>query len=449
MTSQPHPARRLFGTDGVRGAANVELTADFVMELARAAGEGLSGPVVVGRDTRRSGDMLSAALQAGFHSVGIDTVDVEVMPVGGISFLTRDGGGRMGAVVSASHNPADDNGVKFLGRDGTKLADGQEDLIEKRLRKGPPWKLASGSLVGMRLAMHDALPRYLDYLVETIPYTLRGIDLAVDCADGAAVRAAPLLFKRLKANVQYFGVSPDGTNINREGGSTHPERLSREARGLLGLAFDGDADRMIAVDEEGVPANGDVIMAVIASYWKEQGWLRNNTVVTTVMANLGFRQAMRELDVKVAETQVGDRYVVEAMRQRKAVLGGEQSGHLVFLDRATTGDGLLTAVRLLEVVAATGKPLTELRKVMTEYPQVLRNVRVPSKEALPQAEVLWEAVREAQERLHGEGRVLVRASGTEPMVRVMVEAPTAPDATSIAEELVTIARRELGDEQPG
>jgi phosphoglucosamine mutase len=440
--------RRLFGTDGVRGQANVDLTPELVMDLARAAGHGLEGPVLVGRDTRRSGDMLSAALQAGFHSVGVDTVDVEVMPVGGISFLTRDSGARMGAVVSASHNPAPDNGVKFLSRTGAKLPDSEEARIEQRLRQGPPWKQAVGDLVGMRLAMSDALPRYLDFLAEPMPYTLRGVRLAVDCANGAAVRVAPALFERLKAEVTYFGIEPDGTNINQECGSTHPEYLARQAPGLLGLAFDGDADRLICVDEEGQPASGDVVMTILASYWKQQGWLRRNTVVSTVMANLGFRRAMEDLDIKVVETQVGDRYVLDAMRSHRAVMGGEQSGHIILMDRATTGDGLLTAVRLLEVVAATGQTLAELRKLITEYPQVLRNLRVPGKEALPGATVLWEAVREMEGRLGDEGRVLVRASGTEPVVRIMVEAPTAPDATSIADELVSIARRELGEEAP-
>jgi phosphoglucosamine mutase len=436
----------LFGTDGIRGRANTDLTADLAMSVGRAAGESIpGGQVLIGRDTRRSGEMLSGALQAGFHSVGVDTVDVGVMPSGGIAFLTSQTRSVMGVVVSASHNPSADNGIKLLGREGSKLSDDQEAEIERRIGQGPPWKIAVDDGIGTTFRMAEADDRYIEHLRESMPYTLRGIAIALDCANGAAYRVAPELFRRLKADVEVFAAEPDGTNINSGCGATHPRYLAEHANGRLGFSFDGDADRLIAVDEAGAVANGDVVMAVIARYLKESGRLANNLVVSTVMANLGFRRAMQRLEIDVIETQVGDRYVLEAMREHKASLGGEQSGHVILADRASTGDGLLTAVRLLEVIASTGKELRELRKeTITEYPQVLRNVHVADKERLSEADLLWEAVREAEDRLQGDGRILVRASGTEPLVRVMVEAATAEVAASTAEELVEVVRGTLG-----
>jgi phosphoglucosamine mutase len=442
----PAQGRRLFGTDGIRGRANVEVTADLAMAVGRAAGEHIpGGQVLVGRDTRRSGEMLSSALQAGFHSVGIDTIDVGVLPSGGIAFLTSDTRSALGVVISASHNPAADNGIKLLGRDGAKLSDDEEDRIEQRVRRGAPWKIAVDDGIGTAFRMAEADDRYLAHLRESMPYTLRGISIALDCANGSAFRAAPALFRQLKAEVEVFAAEPDGTNINAACGATHPRYLSELAKGRLGFAFDGDADRLIAVDEDGAVANGDVIMAVIARHMKEAGRLKNNVVVSTVMANLGFRRAMERLDIDVIETQVGDRYVLEAMREHKAILGGEQSGHVILADRASTGDGLLTAVRLLEVMASTGKELRELRKeTIFEYPQVLRNVHVADKHNLEDADLLWAAVRDAEARLKDDGRILVRASGTEPLVRVMVEAASGAEAAAIADELVEISRSQLG-----
>jgi phosphoglucosamine mutase len=444
MVSGERP--KLFGTDGIRGRANTDLTADLALAVGRAAGESIpGGQVLVGRDTRRSGEMLASALQAGFHSVGVDTVDVGVLPSGGIAFLTSQTRSSMGVVVSASHNPSADNGIKLLGRDGSKLSDEQEAQIELRIESGAPWKIAVDDGIGTTFRMAEADDRYLKHLGESMPYTLRGISIALDCAHGAAYRVAPELFRRLKADVEVFGAEPDGTNINSECGATHPRYLAEQAGGRLGFAFDGDADRLIAIDEDGAVANGDVIMAVIARYLKEGGRLKNNLVVSTVMANLGFRRAMERLDIDVIETQVGDRYVLEAMREHKASLGGEQSGHVILADRASTGDGLLTAVRLLEIIASTGKQLRELRKeTITEYPQVLRNVHVAAKENLADADLLWDAVHQAEARLHGDGRVLVRASGTEPLVRVMVEAASAEIANETAEGLVEVVRGTLG-----
>jgi phosphoglucosamine mutase len=437
---------RLFGTDGIRGVANTELTADLALALGRATGEEIRGEsVLIGRDTRRSGEMLSEAFQAGLHSIGVDSLDVGILPSGGISYLVAETGAAMGAIVSASHNPAIDNGIKLLDHRGAKLADQREDRIEARLRKGGPWTLASGDRVGTRFVMTDAENRYLAFLKDTMPYSLNGFRLLLDCANGAATRVAPELFRRLSADVEAICAEPDGTNINDGCGAAHPGFLAAKCKGRIGLAFDGDADRLIAVDEDGVPANGDVIMAIIARHLKRTGKLRKNVVVATVMANLGFRKAMEAMGIELIETQVGDRYVKEAMWDRRAVLGGEQSGHVIFSNFGETGDGLLTAVRLLEVLAISGKELRELRaETITEFPQILRNVRVADKGRLADADVLWEAVSSIEGRLAGEGRVLIRPSGTEPVVRVMVEAPTRDEAVTITDELVAIVRRELG-----
>jgi phosphoglucosamine mutase len=434
---------RLFGTDGVRGKANTELTPAFAMDLAKAAGETIDGPALIGRDTRRSSPMLAAALHSGFNSVGVDTVEVGVLPTGGVSYLTRTTDAWYGVVVSASHNPADDNGIKFFGSDGSKLSDERELLIEERYHEGAPWSDRKGDLVGMQRTIPDARERYVEHVAEVMPYSLRGLEIAVDCANGSAFLAAPQVLERKGARVEAFCAEPDGMNINDGCGATRPEFLARRARGRLGLCFDGDADRLVAIDEDGVPANGDVVLAVLASYLRDSGRLDGNAIAVTPMANLGFRRAMAELDIDLIETPVGDRYVLEAMRDKKLALGGEQSGHIIFEDR-TTGDGLVTAMRLLEVLLATGKPLRELRTIMTEYPQVLRNVRVRSREALDGADSLWEAVAAAEDDLADSGRILVRASGTEPVVRVMVEADTSVRAATVADALVDVVRAELG-----
>ena len=422
---------RLFGTDGVRGRANTDLTVDMALDLARAAGEGTEGPAVIGRDTRRSGPMFTTALHAGFSSVGVDTIDVGVLPVGGVSRLIRQLDAPLGVMVSASHNPAHDNGIKFLGPDGGKLNDEQEAIIETRYRRGAPWRHPDGALIGMRHNMLDAVDRYVENLGANAEYSLRGLEFVLDTANGAAFKAAPQLFQQLGATVEVHAAQPDGMNINDGCGATQPDFLAGLVDGRVGLAFDGDADRLIAVDENGVPANGDVLMAIFAKHLKDADKLRNNTVVTTVMANLGFRRAMQRLGIDIVETAVGDRYVYEGMRQSKAALGGEQSGHIIFY-RGTTGDGLRTAVRLAEVMAATGRPLTELRKVITEYPQVLHNIEVADKAKLADSAAIWGAVADAERTLGEDGRILVRASGTEPLVRVMVEAPTEEAAEQVA-----------------
>ena len=434
---------RLFGTDGVRGRANSQVTPELAFDLARAAGEDTDGPVVIGRDTRRSGPMLASALHAGFNAVGADTVDLGIIPVGAVSRLARDVGARFGVMVSASHNPAPDNGIKFFGPDGAKLSDEREDAIEARYRKGRPWPRPAGAAVGMQSAMSDAVERYVYKISQGFEYTLRGMSFVVDCANGAAMMAAPALLEGLGAEVEVHAAEPDGMNINDGCGATHPEYLAQRADGRVGFAFDGDADRLIAIDEDGVPANGDVLMAVFASHLKDRGKLKKDLVVATVMSNLGFRKAMERLGITVLETKVGDRYVLEEMRRSRAVLGGEQSGHILLSDRAT-GDGLRSALQLAAVMAATGKELRELRTVMETYPQVLLNVEVPNKSRLEESAAVSESISVARRRLANDGRVLVRASGTEPLVRVMVEASTDEMAVDVAGRIAEVVAAELG-----
>jgi len=437
----------IFGTDGVRGVAGSELSADLAMEIGRAAGSHLrGGPVVVGRDTRRSGSMLSAALQAGFHSAGIDTIDVGVMPSGGISYLTAKSAATMGAIVSASHNPANDNGIKLLAARGTKLPHDVERELEARMRAAG-WQLAIGGEIGYRSESPESYYEYLDHLASVSRYTLNGLALAIDCANGAAFRAAPELFERLRADVRVFHAEPNGNNINDGCGATTPQFIAKHGGGRIGLAFDGDADRLIAVDEDGVIANGDVIMAIIARYLKEQGRLTKNLVVATVMANLGFRKSMNEAEIEVVETPVGDRYVMEALIERKGLLGGEQSGHIIFTDLAQTGDGLLTAVQLLNVVAGSGKELRQLRsEAITEFPQVLVNVPIDRSIDIADFDSLWNEVNEVESELGDDGRVLVRPSGTEPLVRIMVEAPSQELASGYADRLAAVAEAATGKE---
>lgn len=431
----------------MRGVANSDLDVDLVMGLARAAGDlAGGGTVVVGRDTRRSGPMLVAALQAGFQSVGVDTLDAGVIPIGGVSALVTELGAERGVMVSASHNPAPDNGIKFLDADGFKLDDEREADIEARLARGAPWHSPTGPGVGTGRALPDATDRYLAAIRSHAPSSLDGLRLALDCANGAAYRAAPELFGSLGADVATFFADPDGMNINEGCGATSPERLASETgvAGRIGFCFDGDADRLIAVDEDDHVVNGDMIMAIIALHLKSRGELVGNKVVTTVMSNLGFRRSMREAGIELLETQVGDRYVLAAMREHGAVLGGEQSGHVIQLDRGTTGDGLLTALRLLEVVVRERRRLADLRReAMTEFPQVLVNLAVRSRD-LDRANGVKEAISAAEAELGDDGRILVRASGTEPVVRVMVEAANSETADSIAHRLAGVVRQELG-----
>lgn len=434
---------RLFGTDGVRGRANSELTPELAFDLARAAGEGIDRHVVIGRDTRRSGTMLLSAVSAGFNAVGVDTVDLGIIPVGGVSRLARDTGASLGVMISASHNPAEDNGIKFFGMDGAKLSDEREAAIEARYFSKVGYARPVAGRVGIQTSMSDAIARYVDKVALTVDYSMRGLEFVVDCANGASFLAAPQLFRRVGATVIVHNDTPDGMNINDGCGATHPEAIAAAARGRVGLAFDGDADRLIAVDEDGNVVNGDVIMAIFAQWQHERGKLKNDVVVATVMSNLGFHHAMERLGVEVVVTPVGDRNVVEEMRRTHAVVGGEQSGHILLEDRST-GDGLRTALRLMEVMAATGRELRDLRSVMSELPQVLTNVTVGSKNGWDQDEVIAATIAEWEKHLGTRGRILVRPSGTEPMIRVMVEAPTASEAAEAADAIAQVVRSALG-----
>jgi phosphoglucosamine mutase len=447
----------LFGTDGVRGLANADLTPELALALGRAAvgvllaeRSGGSGrpAVLVGRDPRASGALLESALVAGILSAGGDVLAAGVVPTPAVAFLTRHYGAAAGAVISASHNAMPDNGIKFFGPEGFKLPDAIEEHIEAAVAAadhGAPRPTGAG-VGGLRPTADDAVEAYLAHLLEGIP-DLDGLEVVVDCANGAAAEIAPEAYRRAGAKVTAVAADPDGHNINAGVGSTHPEHVQTalaRSGATVGLAHDGDADRLLAVDEHGTLVDGDVILAICALDARDRGALPTGTVVTTVMTNLGFHHAMDHHGIAVEQTAVGDRYVLEAMRAGGHTLGGEQSGHLIFLDRATTGDGLLTGLRLLSVVARTGRHLSQLAKVMRRLPQVLVNIRVADRHALEGAAVVWQAVQEEEARLGDRGRVLVRPSGTEALVRVMVEAETEEEARATADRLAAVVATELG-----
>jgi phosphoglucosamine mutase len=440
-----------FGTDGVRGLANVELTPELALALGRAAARvlGVDRPFLIARDTRRSGPMLEAALVAGLCAEGADAEVAGVLPTPGAAYLSqaRD---CPAAMISASHNPFPDNGIKFFTRGGRKLADATEERIEAELDGlvGSAGAGPSGAGVGTSRPAPASLDAYVGHLVAALEgRRLDGVLVVVDCGHGAAAEAAPEALARLGAKVELRNVAPDGTNINAGCGSTDPGDLQREVVGLgaaAGLAFDGDADRLIAVDERGGLVDGDHLLAVAALDLRARGRLRHDTVVTTVMANLGFRQAMGEHGVRVIETRVGDRYVLEAMEAEGASLGGEQSGHVVFADLATTGDGLLSGLVLLDVMARSGRRLSQLAGVVHKLPQVLRNVTVADRSGLDEARSFWGDVAAVEAEMGGGGRVVVRPSGTEPVVRIMVEAPTAEAAEAYTERLAAALTAALG-----
>jgi len=445
---------RLFGTDGVRGLANADVTAELALDLAVAAAHVLGDagefvghrPVaVVGRDGRASGEFLSAAVVAGLASAGVDVLDAGVLPTPGVAFLTEHLGVDLGVMLSASHNPMPDNGIKFFARGGVKLEDAVEDAIEARMNE--PWQRPTGAAVGRISPLERATDRYVDHLVATSPHSLDGLKVVLDCANGASFAAAPAALTRAGAQVATVGADPDGWNINEGCGSTHLEMLSAAVveRGAdVGIAHDGDADRCLAVDAAGRLIDGDQILAILALAMHDRGELTGDTVVSTVMANLGFRIAMEREGLRIVETAVGDRYVLEAMKDGGFVLGGEQSGHVIMLAHATTGDGLLTAIQLLAQVAATGKPIAELAAVMTRLPQVLVNVRGVDKTRMGSSVELTTAVAAAESELGTSGRVLLRPSGTEPLVRVMVEAADVDQARAVADRLAAVVRTTLG-----
>ncbi len=424
---------RLFGTDGVRGVANEELTPMLAMQLGQAGAyvltrENAHKPtIMVGCDTRISGDMLANALMAGACSLGANVVYVGVVPTPAVAYLTRKYKVDAGVVISASHNPVEFNGIKFFDGNGYKLPDALEDEIDELIKSGMKGiKFPTGSSVGKIKYRTDAREEYINHSMKAVPVSLEGMKIVVDCAEGASFYTSVETLKELGATVVAIHNNPDGTNINANCGSTHMEELMARVvyeKANVGLAFDGDADRLLAVDENGKQVDGDQIMAIVGNHMKNKGTLKDNTIVATVMSNLGFFLMGKEHDIKMEQTKVGDRYVLERMKEIGANLGGEQSGHIIFLDENTTGDGLLSALHLLEVLVETGKPLSELASIMEVLPQALVNARVPNhkKESYMEYPEIAEAIEALSEKFAGEGRVLIRPSGTEPLVRVMIE----------------------------
>ncbi len=446
-------AKRYFGTDGVRGLANGDLTAELALDLSVAAAhvladrgefEGHRPFAVVGRDTRVSGEFLEAAVVAGLASAGVDVMLLGVLPTPGVAFLTEKLGADLGVMLSASHNPMPDNGIKFLARGGQKLDDAVEIAIERRMRED--WQRPLGGAVGRVTTYDEAIDDYVGHLISSISHPLVGIKVVLDCAEGAAHEAGPRALVGAGADVSAIHAMPDGLNINDGCGSTHLANLQSavlQDDAHVGFALDGDADRCLAVDHEGNVVDGDQLLAVLALSLRDQGRLAKDTVVATVMSNLGFVHAMREAGVGVRQTKVGDRYVLEAMKVSGYTLGGEQSGHVIMSDHATTGDGILTAMAVLERMARTGKSLQELASAMSRLPQVLVNVPDVDKSRADDDPIVAAAVAEEEAVLGDTGRVLLRPSGTEPIVRVMVEAPTDEQAREVADRLAGVVRRQL------
>ena len=444
---------RIFGTDGIRGLANRDLTAELALDLSVAAAHVLgdigafadSRPTaVVGRDPRASGEFLEAAVVAGLASAGVDVHLLGVVPTPGAAFLTAELDADMGVMISASHNALPDNGIKFLARGGLKLDDAGEAAIEERLEE--PWERPTGIGVGRIGDSHVGVGTYVKHLTATVPRRLDGLTVVLDCANGAAFEVGPRAFRALGARVVAIHAEPDGLNINQDCGSTHLGDLQAAVvhHGAdAGFAFDGDADRCLAVDAAGQVVDGDQILALLAVAAKDAGHLVHDTVVSTVMSNLGFRHAMEAAGIEVVATAVGDRYVLEAMRAGGFGLGGEQSGHVIMAEHATTGDGVLTALHVAARMVGTGSTLADLGAVMTRLPQVLVNVPGVDKARADTDPVLQGEVAVASARLGETGRVLLRQSGTEPLVRVMVEAPTSQEASDVAEHLASVVRAQL------
>lgn len=448
---------RLFGTDGVRGIANQDLTPDLAFRLGWAGANVLTDgrqdrpAILVGNDGRISCSMLESALIAGICSAGADALVAGIVPTPGIAWLSRSYGCDAGVMISASHNAYEFNGIKFFNQDGYKLPDATEDRIESLIATyhEKTIKRPTGSAIGRRLLKQDAAQKYAEYLKRQMGVDLSGWKIGLDCANGASSAIAPGLFTDLGAEVIAIGVEPDGININDACGSLHPERLCslvRRERCDIGLAFDGDADRMLAVDEQGVVADGDVLMAIVACDMKQLGQLRDNTLVVTVMSNLGLDIMAREKGIRLVKTKVGDRYVLEEMLQSHYSVGGEQSGHIILLDHATTGDGLLSALRLLSALVNSNQRLSEARQIMRVLPQVQRSARVPNnrKQAALQDVEITGLISRIEQKLNGKGRILVRPSGTEPIIRVMLEGEDTDWITRTADQLADLITGRFG-----
>lgn len=447
---------RMFGTDGIRGIANVEpMTPETTIALGRAAVEILAPSnitakpcVVVGRDTRQSGPMLEAALTAGLSSAGVDVLHVGVLPTPGVAYLTRALGALAGVMISASHNPYMDNGIKFFSAAGMKLEDHLEDAIEAHMHVPPTSTPPTGEVVGTVLPYEAPAQRYIDFLRSTFRYpTPVALRIGLDCANGAASTIAPALFEQLGAHVCVWHATPNGTNINHRCGSLYPEFMQQKVRqeGLdLGFTFDGDADRLIVVDHTGGILDGDYILAICAQALLDADLLSQRIVVGTVMANLGLEHALRKQDIVLHKTQVGDKYVMQAMQRHNATLGGEQSGHIIFLNHHTTGDGLLTAVQILNAMAARQTPLAELAQILHKFPQILVNVKLRERRDLISLPRVQQAVQQAEEVLGKDGRVFIRLSGTELVARVMVEGPDQAMIEPLAQQVAKAIAHEIG-----
>lgn len=442
----------IFGTDGVRGQANSELKPELAFKLGRAAAHILNPgeekkAIVIGKDTRISGDMLESALIAGICSTGTNVIRVGVIPTPGIAYLTRKFQAIAGVVISASHNPVADNGIKFFNSEGFKLSDALEAQIEETILKGmDKIPYPTGPLVGRVEYIHNGSQIYKDFLREAVDVNLEGLKVVVDCANGAAWEITPSLLRELGAEVISIFDQPDGLNINEQCGSTHMEALQKEVlrQGAhIGIAHDGDSDRMLAVDEKGNIVDGDQILVACGLELQQTNKLLGNKVVVTVMSNLGLKQAFENQGIEVEETQVGDKYVLERMQEIGAVLGGEQSGHIIFLDYNTTGDGILTALKLLEVVKKRGKTLSEIANQMERLPQILINVRVKDKKSWDTNINISESIKKHTEKLGKKGRILVRASGTEALIRVMAEGHDLAELKSITEDIAQVIEQEL------
>lgn len=447
---------KYFGTDGVRGVANLELTPELAYKIGRFGGYVLTKQcdgkpkVLIGRDTRISGHMLEGALIAGLLSIGAEVMRLGVISTPAVAYLTKALNAQAGIMISASHNPMQDNGIKIFGSDGFKLLDEQEAEIEKLLeleRDDLPRPI--GEELGVVNDYFEGSQKYLQFLKQTVDVDFSGLTIALDCAHGATSSLAPYLFADLDAEIETIGTSPNGLNINDGVGSTHPEaliELVKEKKADVGLAFDGDGDRLIAVDEHGNIVDGDKIMFICAKFLKEHGLLNNDTVVTTVMSNFGLYKALEKYGIHSEQTAVGDRYVMEKMREGGYNLGGEQSGHIIFLDYTTTGDGMLSALQLVNIMKRTGKTLSELASEMKAYPQRLVNVKVRDKHLVLENERVKQTIEDVEEKLGQNGRVLVRPSGTEPLVRVMVETVSEEECERYVQEIADVVQAEMGME---
>jgi len=445
---------KLFGTDGVRGIANKNLTPELAYKIGRAGAYILArekkGKIVVGKDTRLSGDMLEAALTAGICSMGLDVISVGIMPTPAVAYLTRKYEALAGVVISASHNPGEYNGIKFFDSKGFKLPDEVEEEIEDIILNNKELNLfPTGENIGRVIVENNGREDYINYLISIIDLDLTGVKIAMDCGHGALYKIGPEIIKRLGGQLIVINTEPTGMNINDNCGSTNPEMIQElviKEKAHIGLSFDGDGDRIIAVDELGNIVDGDHILAICGTYLKENGRLKNNTIVGTIMTNMGLDLYLQEKGINIVKTKVGDRYILEEMIKNDYVLGGEQSGHIIFLDYNTTGDGLATGLYLLKVMKETGKPMSQLNKLMTDFPQVLVNARVKNelKNKYKENKEIIEKIKEVENLFQGQGRVVIRPSGTEPLVRVMIEAKEDIGLLEIASDLARFIEERIG-----